>query len=197
MGVIMGTAAYMSPEQVRGKPVDKRADIWAFGVVLFEMLTGQRVFSGETVSETLAAVMMKEPEWDWSPADLSSKLSNLIRRCLQKDPRQRVRDIGDVSLAMEGAFETPGPIPLPTEGARAQPGSWRQVAPLALGAFGVGVLITGIAMWSGMRPTLGSLARFVVVTPPGGPMSTASPGTSLTGGPSRGLHHTVPSGGGS
>ena len=106
MGVIMGTATYMAPEQAKGKVADKRADIWAFGVVLLEMLTGHRVFSGETVSETLAAVMMKEPEWDRLPADLRSKLSNLVRRCLEKDPRQRVRDIGDVRLAMEGAFET-------------------------------------------------------------------------------------------
>ena len=106
MGVIMGTATYMAPEQAKGKVADKRADIWAFGVVLLEMLTGHRVFSGETVSETLAAVMMKEPEWDRLPADLPSKLSNLVRRCLEKDPRQRVRDIGDVRLAMEGAFET-------------------------------------------------------------------------------------------
>ena len=113
MGVIMGTAAYMSPEQARGKPVDKRADIWAFGVVLFEMLTGQRVFEGETVSETLAAVMMREPEWDRSPAAVPSTLTTLIRRCLQKDPRQRVRDIGDVRLAMEGAFDTTVGTPPP------------------------------------------------------------------------------------
>ena len=106
MGVIMGTAAYMAPEQAKGKVADKRADIWAFGVVLFEMLTGQRVFDGETVSETLAAVMMKEPAWDRSPAAVPSTLTTLIRRCLQKDPRQRVRDIGDVRLGMEGAFDT-------------------------------------------------------------------------------------------
>ena len=106
MGVIMGTATYMAPEQAKGKVADKRADIWAFGVVLLEMLTGHRVFSGETVSETLAAVMMKDPEWDRLPTDLPSKLVNLVRRCLEKDPRQRVRDIGDVRLAMEGAFET-------------------------------------------------------------------------------------------
>ena len=96
----------MVPEQAKGKVADKRADIWAFGVVLFEMLTGQHVFDSETVSETLAAVMLKEPEWDRWPADLSPTLTTLIRRCLQKDPRQRVRDIGDVRLAMEGAFET-------------------------------------------------------------------------------------------
>ena len=76
MGMVIGTAAYMSPEQAKGKVADKRADIWAFGVVLLEMLTGHRVFSGETVSETLAAVMMKEPEWDRLPADLPSTLAD-------------------------------------------------------------------------------------------------------------------------
>ena len=129
IGVIMGTAAYMSPEQAKGKTADKRADIWAFCVVLLEMLTGHRVFSGETVSETLAAVMMKEPEWGRSPADLPSKLDNLIRRCLQKDPRQRVRDVGDVRLVMEGAFEGPAEsvarsVDHPRRSWRAWAGAW-------------------------------------------------------------------------
>ena len=129
MGAIMGTAAYMSPEQAKGKAADKRADIWAFGVVLLEMLTGHRVFSGETVSETLAAVMMKEPEWGRSPADLPSKLDNLMRRYLQKDPRQRVRDVGDVRLVMEGAFEGPAEsvarsVDHPRRSWRAWAGAW-------------------------------------------------------------------------
>ena len=150
MGVIIGTPAYMAPEQASGKVVDKRADIWAFGVVLLEMLTGQRVFPGETVSETLAAVLMKEPVWDRSPADLSSKLSNLIRRCLQKDPRQRVRDIGDVRLAMEGAFETtvtapPEPTATPTLRV------WQRPIPLAIAALGL-VVLTGLGVWSVTRP---------------------------------------------
>ena len=112
MGMVIGTAAYMAPEQAKGKPVDKRADIWAFGVVLLEMLSGKRLFTGETASETLAAVMMKEPDWDRLPADLPSKLDNLVRRCLEKDPRERVRDVGDVRLAMKGAFETTASSPL-------------------------------------------------------------------------------------
>jgi len=102
----------MAPEQAKGKPVDKRADIWAFGVVLLEMLSGKRLFTGETASETLAAVMMKEPDWDRLPTDLPSKLDNLVRRCLEKDPRERVRDVGDVRLAMKGAFETTASSPL-------------------------------------------------------------------------------------
>jgi serine/threonine-protein kinase len=90
-GMILGTAAYMSPEQARGKAVDKRADIWAFGVVLFEMLTGQRLFEGETVSDTLAQVLTKEPDLSKVPA----KLRRLLKKCLEKDPKKRLRDIGD------------------------------------------------------------------------------------------------------
>src|SRR5262245_130446 len=90
-GVILGTAAYMSPEQARGKDVDKRADIWAFGVVLYEMLTGQQLFHGETVSDTLAAVLKEEPAWDRVP----SKAQRLLRSCLERDPKRRLRDIGD------------------------------------------------------------------------------------------------------
>ena len=105
-GMILGTAAYMSPEQARGKTVDKRADIWAFGCVLYEMLTGQRAFDGEGVSETLARVIEREPDWARLPATLSPALRTYLTRCLQKDPRQRVQAIGDVRLALEGAFET-------------------------------------------------------------------------------------------
>ena len=108
-GMILGTAAYMSPEQARGKPVDKRADIWAFGCVLYEMLTGQRAFDGQGVSETLARVIEREPDWARLPATLSPALRTYLRRCLQKDPRQRVQAIGDVRLALEGAFETAVP----------------------------------------------------------------------------------------
>ena len=150
MGMVIGTAAYMSPEQAKGKVADKRADIWAFGVVLLEMLTGHRVFSGETVSETLAAVMMKEPGWDRLPADLPSTLEDLLRRCVQKDPRQRVRDIGDVRLAMEGAFETTVSTPSePTVAPALQ--VWQRPVP-ALGVALLLVAIAGLAVWSVTRP---------------------------------------------
>ena len=108
MGVIMETAAYMSPEQVRGKPVDRRADIWAFGVVLFEMLTGKKAFEGEDVSLTLASVMKSDVNVTTLPQDLPANVRTVLRRCLEKDPSQRVRDIGDVRLAMEGVFESTG-----------------------------------------------------------------------------------------
>ena len=103
-GLILGTAAYMSPEQARGKPVDKRADIWAFGVVLFEMLTGKRLYTGETVSDTLASILKEEADWTLLPADTPRKLSDLLHRCLRKDVRNRLRDLGDARIEIEEAI---------------------------------------------------------------------------------------------
>jgi eukaryotic-like serine/threonine-protein kinase len=104
VGVILGTAAYMAPEQAKGKSIDKRADIWSFGVVLYELLTGERLFQGEDVSETLAQVLTKQPDWGKVPA----KARYLLRECLQKDPKQRLKDIGDAKRLLT---ETPGPPP--------------------------------------------------------------------------------------
>src|SRR6187399_496070 len=95
MGMILGTAGYMSPEQAKGKPVDKRADIWAFGVVLYEMLTGKALFSGETVTEVLARAIETEPDWSTLPPETPPGVRALLARCLQRDPKQRLRDIGD------------------------------------------------------------------------------------------------------
>ena len=103
MGVILGTAAYMAPEQARGKTVDKRADIWAFGCVLYEMLTGKRAFGGDDVTDTLAAVVRGEPSWDALPAATPVGLRNFLRRCLQKDPKLRLRDIGDARFLLDDA----------------------------------------------------------------------------------------------
>ena len=108
-GVILGTAAYMAPEQARGKFVDKRADIWAFGAVLFEMLTGQRAFPGEDLTDTLAAVVRAEPNWTRLPPGLPSGLVVYLKRCLEKDPKQRIPDIAVMRLALNGAFETAAP----------------------------------------------------------------------------------------
>jgi len=107
-GLILGTAAYMAPEQARGKPVDKRADIWAFGVVLWEMLTGERLFEGETVSDVLAAVLTREPDWSQLPAGAPPGVRRLLRRCLARDRRERLRDIGDALGELREAAE-PGP----------------------------------------------------------------------------------------
>ena len=100
-GIVLGTAAYMSPEQAKGKAVDKRADIWAFGCILYECLTGKKTFEGETVTETLAAVLTREPEWEKVPA----KVRPMLRRCLERDPKKRLRDIGDAMPLLEGAPE--------------------------------------------------------------------------------------------
>ena len=100
-GVILGTAAYMSPEQARGKAVDRRADIWAFGVVLFEMLTGERLFDGETPSDVLAAVLTREPDLSSLPSSTPSSIRELIIRCLRRDARSRQRDMGDARVVLE------------------------------------------------------------------------------------------------
>ncbi|HSG00367.1 MAG TPA: protein kinase [Vicinamibacterales bacterium] len=102
-GIILGTAAYMSPEQARGRPVDKRADNWAFGCVLYEMLTGRRLFGGDTVTDVIAAVVTREPDWSRLPASTPASVRRLLGRCLDKDPRTRLRDIGEARIALAGA----------------------------------------------------------------------------------------------
>ena len=164
-GVIMGTAAYMSPEQARGKPVDRRADVWAFGVVLYEMLSGGRPFDSEDVSAILADVIRTEPQWDRLPADLPPALNSFLRRCLQKDRRQRVRDIGDMRLAMEGAFESSAlPIDPRLETATVQREGWRRAVPWVAGV-AMGSVLTGLAVW---RLTDTAPARPMRVTVPFG-----------------------------
>ncbi|HVH29547.1 MAG TPA: protein kinase [Vicinamibacterales bacterium] len=143
-GMVLGTAAYMSPEQARGKAVDTRADIWAFGCVLYEMLTGQRAFDGEGVSETLARVIEREPDWARLPATtLSPALRTYIMRCLQKDPRQRVQAIGDVRLALEGAFETA----VPQTAAPAVAAHRRRAALVGAAAIVASAAIIGTLLW--------------------------------------------------
>jgi eukaryotic-like serine/threonine-protein kinase len=105
-GFILGTAAYMSPEQARGRAVDKRSDIWAFGVVLYEMLTGRRLFSGETITDVLAAVLRHDPDWAALPPDTPPGVRALLRRCLERDPRRRMRDIGEARIVLEGSADT-------------------------------------------------------------------------------------------
>ena len=106
-GVILGTAAYMSPEQARSRSVDKRADIWAFGCVFYECLTGTRAFYGETVSDTLAYILKSEPDWSRLPSDTPTRIKVLLRRCLEKDPRKRLHDIADARIEIEGPAAYP------------------------------------------------------------------------------------------
>jgi len=166
VGVLLGTAAYMPPEQARGKPVDKRADVWAFGCVLFEMLTAKRCFDGEDTSLTLAEVIKSEPDWSALPTATPPAVRSTIKQCLQKDPKQRVRDIGDVRLALEGAFSPPAAYqhdrPSPIGGV-----SRRVAAALGLG-IAIGAL--GVAAMTWVRrpaPPAVPLNRFSVAMPTG------------------------------
>jgi eukaryotic-like serine/threonine-protein kinase len=133
-GVIIGTAAYMSPEQARGRPVDRRTDIWAFGCVLYEMLTGVPAFSRETVTDTLSAITRDEPDWRARP-DLPSNIARLLRRCLDKDPRTRLRDIGEARIVLADATSTEQAAP------QLAPRAW----PAPKGRFGA-VTLLGAAM---------------------------------------------------
>src|SRR5262249_13032666 len=102
LGMILGTAAYMAPEQARGKAVDRRADIWAFGVVLWEMLTGRRLFAGEATSDLLPAVLRQAVALDPLPAEVPARVRHLLQRCLERDPKRRLRDIGEARLVLAG-----------------------------------------------------------------------------------------------
>jgi hypothetical protein len=158
MGMVIGTAAYMAPEQARGKPVDKRADVWAFGAVLFEMLAGAKTFAGGDVSEVLATVIKTDPDWDALPDETPFRVRTLLRRCLQKDPKQRVADMQDVRLAMGGAFETA--VSISSEQAVAPPlRVWQR--PVAIAAFvAAALVIGGVVVWALTRPAPDRVARF-------------------------------------
>ena len=142
-GVILGTAAYMSPEQARGKPVDKRADIFAFGAVLYELLTGKRAFEGESITETIAAVLKSEPEWEALPQETPRNIGALLHHCLQKDPDNRFHDVADVRIALQAGINDPvevlQSIPMSP---RAQPIQWVVVLVFALVAF-----LAGAVLW--------------------------------------------------
>jgi len=161
-GVILGTGAYMSPEQATGRKVDRRSDVWAFGTVFYEMLTGRRAFEGDAASEVLAEIMKSEPNWRRLPA-LPPLLESFLRRCFSKDPRQRLPDIAAMRLALEGAFETG--VSATTASVTAVRPAWRRALPLAA-ALIAGGLLSSLA-WS-LRPTPEpSIARFDRVLPTG------------------------------
>jgi serine/threonine-protein kinase len=162
-GIILGTAAYMSPEQARGKAVDRRADIWAFGVVLFEMLTGKRAFSGDDISETLVSVFRDDPDWSALPVDMPPGVAQALRICLKKDPQQRVRDISTVRLAMEGALE---PIPARSAVTAHGGGLSRRMWSIAMAGLAaiMAVAVTGFAMWPAPPPP-SIMTRFAIVPP--------------------------------
>ena len=144
-GVILGTAAYMSPEQARGKPVDTRTDIWAFGSVLLECLTGVQEFGGETISDSIAKILQKEPDWEGLPKETPPAIRRLLRRCLEKDPYDRVQHIGDARIEIRHALEHPSDD-LYGEVATASPARWQRALPLLAAAL-IAVLATVLLFW--------------------------------------------------
>jgi serine/threonine-protein kinase len=147
-GVILGTAAYMSPEQARGKPLDKRSDIFSFGAVVYECLTGSQAFRGETVSDTLASILKSEPDWASLPAATPARMRNLLRRCLEKDPKRRLHHVADARLEIEDALGEPPGL---REPAAAPPPSRRPAFLWALGGALSGAAVVG-ALWLLQRP---------------------------------------------
>ncbi|HSG00516.1 MAG TPA: protein kinase, partial [Vicinamibacterales bacterium] len=160
MGLILGTAAYMSPEQARGKAVDRRADIWAFGVVLYEMLTGRRAFEGEEVSDLLVAVLSKDVDLAHLPADVPAAVGRLLRRCLEKDPKRRLGYIGDARLELDEPA-TPAGAPMTSGTPATSPVA--RFWPLAAGL----VIAAGVMAWTWSRPAPAMpLARLSILPPP-------------------------------
>ena len=167
--MILGTAAYMSPEQARGQSVDKRADIWAFGCVLYEMFTGRTAFPGETISDTIAAILSREPEWKTLPGSTPEKVRDLLRRCLHKDPKRRLHDVADARLEIDEAL-----VAQPAETASAASSTivrsaspWRRFVAFTAIALVVSS-VASIAVWLATRPTLPQprVSRFTITPPP-------------------------------
>ncbi len=175
-GVLLGTAAYMSPEQAKGKVADRRADIWSFGVVLYEMLTGKQLFRGETISDTLAAVLKSEPDWSQLPTSTPPAFRNLAQRCLKKDPRQRLQAIGDARISLEEMIAgVPEPLALRPETRN----RWLRVLPWALAtslAIAVAVLV-----WSYLR--LANVPAQAIVSQVAAPENTSFLLSGLPGDP--------------
>jgi serine/threonine protein kinase len=164
-GVILGTAAYMSPEQARGKEVDKRADIWAFGVVLFEMLTGESLFSGEDVSSTLARVLEREPDFSSLPSKMNPKVRDILKNCLQKDTKNRFHDIADIRLDLQDILSDPDSI-LISESPASEPLSKKRssAACIAITAI-LSVLVSGFVVWKLKPVEPGLITRFDFIIP--------------------------------
>ena len=174
-GVILGTAAYMSPEQARGQMADRRSDIWSFGVVLFEMLTATRAFGGDTVSDTLAAVLRADPGLDQLPAETPQAIRRLLRRCLEKDPRRRLQSIGEARIVLEDLLAGQGDEPEAVAGpASRRVWGWPLLAGIILGS-----LLAGAGLWSLRPPPPESPVRKSRLLLPaelaGGPQPAVSP----------------------
>ena len=159
-GVILGTAAYMSPEQARGRPVDRRTDIWSFGVVLYECLSGQRPFAGETATDLVAKILEREPDWNALSDGTPPNVRMLLQRCMQKDRKQRLRDIGEAWVVLDGAlagdFSVAGLAPV-----RSLP-TWRRTLPW----FVCAILVSALgALWVSTKPAKPAVMRFTLTIP--------------------------------
>ena len=166
IGMILGTAAYMAPEQASGKPVDKRADIWAFGVVLWEMLTGKRLFDDATISDTLAAVLRAPVEWDTLPPSTPAGVRRLLKRCLDRDPKKRLRDIGEAKIALDTLGSEPEPVAASAVSAP-PPRSLARAIVWATAIAVAAVAVTAIVGFMNAPSADKPVARFVVPVPDG------------------------------
>ena len=190
MGILLGTAGYMSPEQARGKPVDRRADIWAFGCILYEMLTGQRLFTGETATDVIGAVVHKEPDLEELSSKVPARIRRLLERCLQKDPTRRLQSIGDARIALQEWLENPEDEAVEVASARPRWLPWAAAAGagligLALGSFFLGSneqappLVQRFAVELGEEPLFGGRGAAAVPSPDGRYLAYA---TTINGG---------------
>jgi Tol biopolymer transport system component len=168
LGVVLGTAAYMSPEQARGKPLDKRTDIWSFGCVLYEMLTGRPAFPGDTISDTIAAILGDDPDWGRLSGETSDNVRRLLQRCLEKDPKQRLHDIADAGIEIHDAQSKAhsaviaSPVPVVTRRGRERL-AWTMTGLLAM----VSVVAVAVAIAVTLRPTPAAReVRLEITTPP-------------------------------
>ncbi len=167
-GLIVGTAGYMSPEQARGKPVDKRTDVWAFGCVLYEMLSERMAFAGDTLSDTIAAILERDPDWSTLPADTPRAVRRLLQRCLEKERKQRLRDMGDARVEIEEIIGAPDDD-LEAGVAVLRARTWRRRAQLAVGAAGLFALssvgLASVALTRGVPTADARVSRFTVDLP--------------------------------
>jgi len=178
-GIILGTAAYMSPEQARGKAVDKKADIWAFGVVLWEMLTGQRLFVGETVSDVLAAVLTREPEWAVLTPRAPGRVREILRRCLERNPKRRLHDIADARILLEEAISgAAGEAPVAATTGEAVAPRRRKLLLAALAT--LALVSAGLAWTLGLLRSRSQSALPIRLALPAPEKTTFGPGSALS-----------------
>src|SRR6185503_2162071 len=176
-GVLLGTAPYMSPEQTRGKAVDRRTDVWAFGCVLYELLTGRRAFGGETPSDAIAAILEREPDWTKLPPSTPPAIRRLLRRCLEKDPKRRLRDIGDARLELD---DDSAPVLLTQTSSSSRSSVWKTAAAVAAAI----VVSAAATAWyfSNQGPSaVQRPARFTIAAPEGTQLQAVAPVPSPDG----------------